>query len=63
MEIRGFITQKPKDCFECIYFEEDGEHLRSGKSHFPSLCEKDLLWISCKGNEGIKRSVKNAQKG
>lgn len=58
MEIKGFIPQKPKDCFECRYFGESGEHLASGKAHFPSLCEKDLLWLRCKGNEGMKRSDK-----
>lgn len=49
------VTVKPIDCSECIYFGENGEHLISGKSHFPSLCEKDLLWFNCKGNEGLKR--------
>ena len=55
IEIKGFIPQKPKDCFECRYFGASGEHLLSGKAHFPSLCEKDLLWLKCKGNEGIKK--------
>ena len=52
---RKLIKEKPKSCFECIYFGKDGEHLKSGKSHFPSLCEKDLLWIGCRGREGTKR--------
>ncbi|KKN33216.1 hypothetical protein LCGC14_0806110 [marine sediment metagenome] len=53
MEIKGFIPQKPKDCSECRFFGKNGEHLITGKAHFPSLCEKDLLWFICKGNEGI----------
>ncbi len=54
MEIKGFIPQKPKDCSECRFFGKNGEHLITGKAHFPSLCEKDLLWFICKGNEGVK---------
>ncbi len=58
IEIIGAKIQKPKDCFECKYFGENGEHIISGKAHFPSLCEKDLLWFNCLGNKGIKRRSK-----
>ena len=51
------MRSKPKDCSECQYFGANGEHLASGKAHFPSLCEKDLLWFNCKGNDGMKKEV------
>jgi len=50
-------NEKPKDCFECIFFDENGKHLKSGKAHFPSLCEKDLLWFKCGGKYGLKKEV------
>lgn len=43
---------EPKDCFECGFFGKNGEHLKSGKAHFPSLCEKNLLFFNCKGKQG-----------
>lgn len=49
------VNEKPKDCSECVYFDAYGKHIISGKAHFPSLCEKDLLWFDCKGKEGLKR--------
>jgi len=52
------LNEKPKSCFECGLFGENGEHLKSGKAHFPSLCEKDLLWNECYGKQGLKREVK-----
>jgi len=53
LEIKGALIQKPKDCFECRLF--GAENLLTGISSFPSLCQKDLLWLNCKGNEGIKK--------
>ncbi len=50
-------NEKPKDCFECVFFGEDGEHLIGGRAHFPSLCEKDLLWFKCGGKYGLKKVV------
>lgn len=47
---------KPKDCPECVYFGANGEHIKSGKAHFPSLCEKDLMWFQCKGKQGERRN-------
>ena len=38
-------SEKPKDCFECVYFDTYGKH----------ICEKDLLWFNCRGKEGEKR--------
>lgn len=43
---------KPKNCYECKFF--GANNLLEGKSTFPSLCEKNLLWFNCKGKKGIK---------
>ena len=43
---------KPKNCYECKFFV--ASNFLEGKSTFPSLCEKNLLWINCKGKKGIK---------
>ena len=48
-------NERPKDCFECVFFGKNGEHLISGKAHFPSLCEKDLLFFKCRGKQGVKK--------
>lgn len=52
-------TKKPKDCPDCVYFGTNGEHIISGKAHFPSLCEKDLMWFQCNGKQGVKNDNKN----
>ena len=46
-------NNKPKDCYECQFFDENGKHLKSSKAHFPSLCEKNLLFFNCKGKQGL----------
>ena len=43
---------KPEDCFSCEFFGAKGEHLKSGKARFPSLCKKNLLFFNCKGKQG-----------
>ncbi len=52
IECDALKLPEPKDCFECKLFGKNGEHLKSGKAHFPSLCEKDLLFFNCKGKQG-----------
>jgi len=54
-ELKTCEEEKPKDCFECVYFGENGEHILSGKAHFPSLCEKDWLWFNCNGEYGVRK--------
>ena len=55
MQKLGTKNDKPNSCFECKFFGENGEHIISGKAHFPSLCEKDLLWFKCGGKQGEKK--------
>lgn len=43
-------VKRPKDCFECKFFG-----IISVITTFPSLCEKNLLWLGCGGKEGIKK--------
>ena len=47
--------KRPRDCFECKFFGKNGEHIKSGKAHFPSLCEKNLLFFKCKGKQGERK--------